>query len=945
MKKFIKKFTRLKFNIKNKFYLKKRELRKKWILKSVYFNKVNSLHNQNKKYNLKKNKYFYNSKKVMNKNFITPITKDILSDLQIISLFNRSIIKNISKNKLKSYFKNSPNLIYNKFINLYNFKKPQSYFNNIKKIKIKLKKQYKKLKKTKNKLHTYNLVFIHKPAIKKITSKLGVYPFKLKFILNTKNTKFNNFIRRSSQLKWFKKHFILNYKGYKYKYSKRWTKKNIYRNKVYSKDQRRLFRYKWYYNPNIVGIKKFNLVFYRSKQLKIKKQYNKSLFLSKNYKHKLIYLRSTKKLLKNIRNKIKLKHYKTCIQKNLNNKSHKFQFIKNLVNIRRGFASRIKKFKQIGYINKFKTKQYRFVKRHKWRLFTRLNRKKITKFYLLKKKQKFYINYNQPLFKIKILSKNKSKIIVYNYNKWQVSRKLRYKIKWKRRFKKIKRNAHYFYHKMMKYHKKNQFKKKIFIKIPKNLKQFWNTLVEPNEYFKQGILNSVSINIFKHIKHQFKNKDKLLFIKNNKINININNYGAIKIIINKSSTIPFIQTFDFNLIKFNSQNKIWINSSMDKKILIIYNTTYNKYYYINSLSIGFIQFNIINMEKQRNYKTFLIKNYNLLVNSVIINFKINNLSYTNNNKICFNNSVPVFYKNKNIKKHKKISSALIKLNKNIINKLSFFKKVWLTKTFFTNFKIQHNTYKNKNINNLIKNAINELHYEENFYGHYDEFSFKWKFFTKKWFFHIFRWKCALAFKWLMRKAWNNYRKLQKNFMFIKLFRTNFLLSTGLTEFELLNEWKRIRKGNSNNNMLLEQFNKQLQFKLDGIVMLFGLAPNRLISQELVKCGGVRINGIVITNPNKFLFLNNIIQFDKLIINNIRSLYSLVKWNFIKTRIKYIGFVQAIWGLLLFKFIRLPYKYEIFEESILTERWLRFFIRYFPIKISKFKKQKIKWYKY
>ena len=383
---------------------------------------------------------------------------------------------------------------------------------------------------------------------------------------------------------------------------------------------------------------------------------------------------------------------------------------------------------------------------------------------------------------------------------------------------------------------------------------------------------------------------------------------------------------------------------INNKIIIIYSTINNIYYYLNADLIGSIKFNIINSSKE--FKTFLIKKYNFK-SSKIINLKIPSIEYNKNSNIYFNNNKINFYKNK-VKKIK--INNKVNLLKKVTAHLNLLKKVWLSKTLFSipklNLNLQNNyVYKNQNINNLVKNAINELCYEENFYGQYDEFSFKWKFFTKKWFFNISRWKRAISFRWLMRKAWNNYRKLQKNFMFIKLFRTNFLLSTGLTEIELLNEWKHVRKGNSNNNLALEQFNKHLQLKMDGIVMLFGLSPNRLVAQELIRCGGIRVNGLVTTNFNKFVKINNIIQFDKFIINNIKSLYSLIKWNSIKVRIKYVGFIQTIWSLMLFKFIRLPYKHELFEESILTERWLRFFIRYFPIKISKYKKAKIKWYKY
>jgi ribosomal protein S4 len=62
--------------------------------------------------------------------------------------------------------------------------------------------------------------------------------------------------------------------------------------------------------------------------------------------------------------------------------------------------------------------------------------------------------------------------------------------------------------------------------------------------------------------------------------------------------------------------------------------------------------------------------------------------------------------------------------------------------------------------------------------------------------------------------------------------------------------------------------------MDGIAMLLGLAPNRLIAQELVRCGGIRINGAVITDQQYSLSFNNMLQVDLNIHNNIKPLYRL-----------------------------------------------------------------------
>jgi hypothetical protein len=88
-----------------------------------------------------------------------------------------------------------------------------------------------------------------------------------------------------------------------------------------------------------------------------------------------------------------------------------------------------------------------------------------------------------------------------------------------------------------------------------------------------------------------------------------------------------------------------------------------------------------------------------------------------------------------------------------------------------------------------------------------------------------------------------------------------------------------------------------------------------------------------------------LQLDTKVIQEIRVLYKDAHWNSVRARLKFVPFLQTQWSIMLFMLIRWPQSYELFEESILNQRWVRFFIRYFPVRISKYKKAKIKWYKY
>jgi len=60
--------------------------------------------------------------------------------------------------------------------------------------------------------------------------------------------------------------------------------------------------------------------------------------------------------------------------------------------------------------------------------------------------------------------------------------------------------------------------------------------------------------------------------------------------------------------------------------------------------------------------------------------------------------------------------------------------------------------------------------------------------------------------------------------------------------------------------------------MDGLAMFLGLAPNRPLAQEFVKFGGMRINGMVVTNINHSMAVNDMLQIDPKVNRHIRALH-------------------------------------------------------------------------
>lgn len=296
-----------------------------------------------------------------------------------------------------------------------------------------------------------------------------------------------------------------------------------------------------------------------------------------------------------------------------------------------------------------------------------------------------------------------------------------------------------------------------------------------------------------------------------------------------------------------------------------------------------------------------------------------------------------FLKSKN--NHNKFSKKTDLVKLNLIQRVVF--------KAISNRSLRAREIRRAGTKKVLNKIGKQIAYKLKWHNYYEFKSFRWKFYKKRWYFTMSRWKRLVEFRRMLRKAWRSYRKLQKNFLFIKLLRANFKYILGMQESELLQNWLKVRRGTKHDTNIstFDYFNQSLQLKMDGLVMFLGLAPNRLMAQELVHFGGIRVNGMVVTNKNYSITQHDMIQIDSKVNQEIQPLYKLAHWSAVRARLKFTQFLQVQWSLMLFMMVRWPHNYELLSESILNQRWVRFFIRYFPVRIAKYKKAKVKWYKY
>lgn len=296
----------------------------------------------------------------------------------------------------------------------------------------------------------------------------------------------------------------------------------------------------------------------------------------------------------------------------------------------------------------------------------------------------------------------------------------------------------------------------------------------------------------------------------------------------------------------------------------------------------------------------------------------------------------------------------VRFNLRYINNLHKNKKTKKLQWRINHIRFIGNYINNKNLLNLntflFFNHLTKISYNENFfkkwYEYIDKHAFKetnsrrWKIFVKKWKTKHISLKLFKSFLFFLgMKRFLPYRKLFKNHLLLKVFCRYFEYIEYIKRKELQIMWRSFKQSKINNYTkngwsASKKFMTSFRLKYDNLAILLGITPNKVTGREFIKLGGFRLNNKIIINHNYWWNLQEIIQIDLNVLIKIQPLYTDVLWDNTKLRINFLPFIETIWELMIFKMIRLPYAHELFEESILTERWLRYIVRYFPNKPKK-----------
>ena len=185
----------------------------------------------------------------------------------------------------------------------------------------------------------------------------------------------------------------------------------------------------------------------------------------------------------------------------------------------------------------------------------------------------------------------------------------------------------------------------------------------------------------------------------------------------------------------------------------------------------------------------------------------------------------------------------------------------------------------------------------------------------------------------LKKWFSKFRKIKKNFFFIKLQSNYFYNLTGYNKNQFINRWIKFRNLNNSHwglNSVVHKFSQSLLLSPLSIILFTGLVPSQSVAKLLIQIGGFIVNGIVTSN----LYIikpQDIIQIIPYIFNYLRALYKYHQWHKIKINFSNISFFEVHWSLLMFTLVRWPYKYELIAPSFLSERWIRYYIRQIPVK--------------
>jgi hypothetical protein len=170
---------------------------------------------------------------------------------------------------------------------------------------------------------------------------------------------------------------------------------------------------------------------------------------------------------------------------------------------------------------------------------------------------------------------------------------------------------------------------------------------------------------------------------------------------------------------------------------------------------------------------------------------------------------------------------------------------------------------------------------------------------------------------LFKKYFNNwfrfqYRRIQKNTMFLKTMYANFLSLTGYSEKELFKLWKNFRYNAHSYtwgfNNLLFKFSQSLLLTPSNFLIFLRIAPSQVSAKFLIQSGALVINSYSSANYAYFIMPGDLVQITPKIMQYSSKFFKYHKWNNIKLKASYFTFLQIDWSLFLISLVRWPFNY-------------------------------------
>jgi hypothetical protein len=203
------------------------------------------------------------------------------------------------------------------------------------------------------------------------------------------------------------------------------------------------------------------------------------------------------------------------------------------------------------------------------------------------------------------------------------------------------------------------------------------------------------------------------------------------------------------------------------------------------------------------------------------------------------------------------------------------------------------------------------------------------------------------FKKFFLRIFKRYRKISKNRLFATKLHEHFPKLTGFSERSLFRAWAPIRKnythywGHSN---ALQRFSQSLLLMPASVITFLGFTPSRAAAKHIIRSGIISINGLAAV-LSRSLTPGDILQINTLAWKKCISFFDYQRWTHRLLSIQQLSFIQADYASMMFMLFRWPQSYELIAPTFLTERWLRYYIRRFPVKPRNFKKVSGNWKTY